>query len=261
MVIPQVSDVTQTEVMQSVDKWRRDESVVATQGSSAMPSQDPIDEIPPSEPDDMDAFMDSVHLNDAFPDSDPMVMDDVPTTSPVDGTGPSLPSSEEEVKSHLVALDTSSSPQDPLEPISPEQPSAVAEPIISSKPSTVLEDFPMDDIFSARTPPPMEDWPMPNDTPVAPKPTLSRTEQILADIRARAMREVEESDEEKPLEFGDIPDFSSSSSDDELDDDIFKTLKEGADKGKNKALVFSFQFQSISKVKLAKTQFFTWHLI
>lgn len=256
LILTQVPEVSTTEVMQSVDKWRRDSSVVATQGSSVsvLLTQDKQDGIPPLEPDFIDSEM--------VPDTTPMDIDEeleyadplpsldsdiVPCSDPLDDVITSLPSSEDEVKSHLEAVGDSSSPLDspsrlaskPASQRTPEQPSQIAE--TSKGISTIEEDVPMEDAFRIRTPSPIPEFLMsPTKTPI-PRNAQSRTEQILADIRARAMAMACDSDEERaPLELKDILDSDGSSSDGELEDSLFKKLDEGQSKkakGKGKMSV------------------------
>ncbi|KAK7692727.1 hypothetical protein QCA50_004360 [Cerrena zonata] len=229
-----VPDVNPVEVMQSVDKWRRDSSVVATQGSSVMPPQD---DVAPSEPDFMDTVLDTIPMDidgellyaDPIPSSDPDIL-----TSPEEDVIPSLPSSEDEVKNHLQAIDLSSPLESPkvITNRTPQRPNKASE---TSK-VAIDEDVPMEDAFRVRTPSPVPDFLMSLTKTPVPRTQQTRTQQILADIHARAMQVSYDSDEDRPLELKDILD-SNSSDDDDLDDDIFKKLDSGKkDKGKEKML-------------------------
>lgn len=233
--ITKVPDVNPVEVMQSVDKWRRDSSVVATQGSSVVPPQD---EVPLPEPDFMDTVLDTIPMD---VDGELLYADPIPSSdldiepSPMDDVVPSLPSSEDEVKSHLEAVELSSPLDSPKAALrfTPKRPTKATD----TPKVAVDQDISMEDAFRIRTPSPVPDFLMALTKTPVPRTQQTRTQQILADIHARAMQISYDSDEDRPLELKDILD-SNSSDDDDLEDDIFKKLNsDKKDKGKEKMLV------------------------
>ncbi|CAL1706939.1 unnamed protein product [Somion occarium] len=223
-------DRNPVEVMESVDKWRRDASVHASQEPSTKLELLPEEESIPPEPDltvdgmDIDGGLDYVDPPESF----------VPTSQVDDDLGPQVFASEDEVKHQLdTSQDFSSSSMTPGKP-SGAQDTFIEDVSLPMKSlDSIKEDVSMENVFRPHTPPSLD---IPLEGSVSKTPIAldqkSKTAQIIAQIRAKAMeRALASDDEDNPLEFQELED----SSDEEFDDNIFKKYE----KGKGKATAAS----------------------
>ncbi|TFK84460.1 hypothetical protein K466DRAFT_553515 [Polyporus arcularius HHB13444] len=215
LILPRIAEKDPSDVQETVDRWRK-RALHEPASRAGSPSASDCFGSPLSDvPMDLDYEM--------FPP--PLAIPDTPVA--------------EGRASGSVAY-----PQTPLSANGevPEFPSSIAVKTPMSRPDTPSRrapDVSPSDAFRSLTPPPSssdieeEPEPMQEDVPaIKALDVKSKTEQLIADIKARALAAARSSPEQVPVDLEDLSDSGSESSSDDDDGFVAKLMKDTKGKGK-----------------------------
>ncbi|OCH88872.1 hypothetical protein OBBRIDRAFT_888789 [Obba rivulosa] len=206
-------------VKENVDRWRKETSIAPSRASSAQPKHSP------SRDRDVDAHMDADFSFDASVHGG-ISMDSMDESMPPAASDMQALTSETEVSMQLRMRNSASTLSSTHKPAIPTSPVTS----ISALAVTRASSSPAPNAYRPVTPPP-EEAPQPRPvTPLALTPH-SKAAKIIADIKARALAAALSSEEEGPIELGELSDSSSSDS-----FDIGFLITRKVDKGKGKAV-------------------------
>ncbi len=222
LILPRIGEKDPSDVQETVDRWRKGALHESPSRAGSPSASDcfgsPLSDIP------MDVDY------DMFPP--PLTIPDTPvaegrtsgfiaypqTPLSANGDGPGAVTTSDAVLATPMSHADTPSQRDPERKV----------PAPDASPS---------DAFRSLTPPPsssdIEEEPMQEDVPaVKPLDVKSKTEQLIADIKARALAAARSSPEQVPVDLEDLSDSGSETSSDDDDAFVAKLMKDTKGKGK-----------------------------